>query len=380
MQRNLAVLIDFENLVAGCEKEGLGRLDISLVMDRFKDMGRVLVARSYADWGRFARYKQAMMREGISLFELSSHGGNTKNWADIALVVDGMELAYTKEYVDTFVVISGDSDFSPLIHKLKELNKWVIGCGTRGSTSRMIVEASDEFIFYDTLLGDQKRGRGRRRSPRTERTNLAAAPEREGRKVRLPKQSTASKKPEAAKNRGATNDHSATKNHSGRALELYETLRQQGREPLTADLRRTICDAVVDDVQAREANNQRSTLNRVTQDVLRQLKDAAPNLASRQVRAVLRDMQHSGLLLHPDGQPVRSPMAPFVLTTRDAETVHNTLDHAYVQALHAQGVDVEKEAGAIASLLLGDAESAQRIGQLLQGPEIADDPDEKKAA
>ena len=374
MERNLAVLIDFENIVAGCEKEGLGRLDISLVMDRFKEMGRVLVARSYADWGRFARYKQSMMREGISLFELSSHGGNTKNWADIALVVDAMELAYTKEYVDAFVVVSGDSDFSPLIQKLKELNKWVIGCGTRGSTSRMIVEASDEFIFYDTLLGDQKPDRGRRRSPRAEKITLDVAPGRASQKVRLPKQTR------AAKNPGAAQKHSAAQNHSGRVLELYETLRQQGREPLTADLRRTICDAVVDDVQALEANNQRSTLNRVTQDVLRQLKESAPNLASRQVRAVLRDMQHSGLLLHPDGQPVRSPMAPFVLTTRDAETVHNTLDHAYVQALHAQGVDVEKEAGAIASLLLGDAESAQRIGQMLQGLEISDEPDEMKAA
>ncbi len=362
MERNLAVLIDFENIVAGCEKEGLGRLDISLVMDRFKSMGRVLVARSYADWGRFARYRQNMMREGISLFELSSHGGNTKNWADIALVVDGMELAYTKEYVDTFVVISGDSDFSPLIHKLKELNKWVIGCGTRGSTSRMIVEASDEFIFYDSLLRDRPPTRGRRRSPRTEKITLRAEPARESRKVRLP-------------------EHPGTaKKHTGRVLELYETLREQGREPLTAALRRTICDAVVDDVQALEAKNQRSTLNRVTQDVVRQLKDAAPNLASRQVRAVLRDMQHSGLLLHPDGQPVRSPMAPFVLSTRDVETVHNTLDHAYVQALHAQGVDVKKEAEAIASLLLGDAESVHRIGQLLQGMESPEDPDEKKAA
>jgi uncharacterized LabA/DUF88 family protein len=363
LERNLAVLIDFENIVAGCEKEGLGRLDISLLMNRFKETGRVLVARSYADWGRFARYKQGMMREGISLFELSSHGGNTKNWADIALVVDGMELAYTKEYVDTFVVVSGDSDFSPLIHKLKELNKRVIGCGTRASTSRMIVEACDEFLFYDTLVQDQKPTRARRRSPRAQKITLRAETPREPQKVQLDSQS------------------GATKKHTGRVLELYETLRQQGREPLTADLRRTICDAVVDDVQALEASNQRSTVNRVTQDVLRQLKDAAPNLASRQVRAVLRDMQHSGLLLHPDGQPVRSPMAPFVLTTRDAETLHNTLDHVYVQALHAHGVDVEKEAGAIASLLLGDADSAQRIGELLQGLELSDDePNEQKAA
>jgi hypothetical protein len=229
----------------------------------------------------------------------------------------------------------------------------------------MIVDASDEFIFYDTLLGEQKPARGRRRSPRTEKITLDAAPGRQGRENRKVPPPT---------------PQGATKKHTGRVLELYETLRQQGREPLTADLRRSICDAVVDDVQALEANNQRSTLNRVTQDVLRQLKDAAPNLASRQVRAVLRDMQHSGLLLHPDGQPVRSPMAPFVLTTRDAETVHNTLDHAYVQTLHAQGVDVEKEAGAIASLLLGDAESAQRIGQLLQGLEVAEEPNAKKAA
>ena len=130
-------------------------------MNRLKDKGRILVSRSYADWGRFAKHKQQLLREGVNLFELPSHGMGDKNRADVALVVDCMELAYTKPYVDTFVLVSGDSDFTPLITKLKELNKRVIGCGTRGGTSRLIVEASDEFIYYNSLVKE----RSSRKSP-----------------------------------------------------------------------------------------------------------------------------------------------------------------------------------------------------------------------
>lgn len=152
MEANLAVLIDFENIAAGTEKEGLGRFDVDALMARIKDKGRILIARSYADWGRFARFKQTLLAANVTMMELTSHGMQDKNRADIALVVDTLELAFTKSFVDTFVVVSGDSDFTPLILKLRELNKRVIGCGTRSSTSRLLIQACDEFFFYDSIV------------------------------------------------------------------------------------------------------------------------------------------------------------------------------------------------------------------------------------
>ncbi len=165
MEHNLAVLIDFENIATGTDKEGLGRFDILAVFRRLQDKGRIVVARSYADWGRFSRFKQTLTEQGVTMVELTSHGMQDKNRADIALVVDAMELAFTRDYIDTFVVLSGDSDFTPLVLRLKELNKRVMGIGTRGSTSKLIVRACDEFLFYDSLMRREKRSE-RRRQPR----------------------------------------------------------------------------------------------------------------------------------------------------------------------------------------------------------------------
>lgn len=156
MENNLAVLIDFENLAAGVEKEGLGRFKLDAVLRRLKDKGRILVARSYGDWGRFAKYKQDLLRLGVQLMELTAYRGQEKNRADIALAVDAMELAYTRAYLDTFVVISGDSDFTPLIMRLKELNKRVIGMGTRRSTSGLLKDTCDEFIFYESVIRQEE--------------------------------------------------------------------------------------------------------------------------------------------------------------------------------------------------------------------------------
>ncbi len=178
METNLAVLIDFENIAAGTQKDGLGRFDVELVLARLSDKGRVLIARSYADWGRFARFKQGLLTNNVSMMELTSHGMQDKNRADIALVVEGMELAFTKPYIDTFVIVSGDSDFTPLVLKMRELDKRVIGCGCRSSTSRLLIQACDEFIFYDNLVKrkESKKAKGRRKSKsRGGEPNLEAA-------------------------------------------------------------------------------------------------------------------------------------------------------------------------------------------------------------
>ena len=161
MNANLAVLIDFENVAAGTEKEGLGRFDVDAVLERIKDKGRVLVARSYADWGRFARFKQGLLKANVTMYELTSHGMQDKNRADIAMVVDALELAFTRDYIDTFVVVSGDSDFTPLVLKMREMNKRIVGIGTRSSTSRLLIQACDEFIFYDSIVAAKKKSKKR---------------------------------------------------------------------------------------------------------------------------------------------------------------------------------------------------------------------------
>ena len=163
MESNLAVLIDFENIAAGAEREGGGgRFDVNALLERVKDKGRVLVARSYADWGRFAKYKQSLLMANVTMMELTSHGVQNKNRADIAMVVDALELAFTKDYIDTYVVVSGDSDFTPMVLKMRELDKRVIGCGLRQSTSRLLIQACDEFIFYDTIVQSKRRAVRRR--------------------------------------------------------------------------------------------------------------------------------------------------------------------------------------------------------------------------
>jgi uncharacterized LabA/DUF88 family protein len=172
-ENNLAVLIDFENIAAGTEKEGLGRFDVETLMQRVKDKGRILVARSYADWGRFSRFKQSLLTANVTMMELTSHGMQDKNRADIAMVVDALELAFTKDYIHTFVVVSGDSDFTPLVLKMRELDKRVIGIGTRKSTSRLLIQACDEFMFYDTVV--QPKSKRRKVPGQSEESALAFA-------------------------------------------------------------------------------------------------------------------------------------------------------------------------------------------------------------
>jgi uncharacterized LabA/DUF88 family protein len=153
-ERNFAVLIDFDNIAKGCRQEGLGEFDIRAVMRRLKDRGRILAARAYTDWERWPRHRTALAEQGVTMVELVSHGHGDKNRGDIALVVDAMELAFTREFLDTFVILSGDSDFTPLVMRLRELNRRVIGIGTRGSTSRLIASVCDEFLYYDSIVRD----------------------------------------------------------------------------------------------------------------------------------------------------------------------------------------------------------------------------------
>jgi uncharacterized protein (TIGR00288 family) len=150
-EHTLAVFIDFENLALGFEGRRGTRFEIQKVLERLVEKGKIIVKRAYADWGRFRDYRTSLHEAAIELIEIPRRSMTGKNSADIRLVVDAMDLSYSKEHVHTFVIISGDSDFSPLVSKLKENGKHVIGLGMKNSTSDLLIDNCDEFIFYEDL-------------------------------------------------------------------------------------------------------------------------------------------------------------------------------------------------------------------------------------
>jgi uncharacterized protein (TIGR00288 family) len=154
-ERALAVFFDFENIGIGLNNRR-DRFDINRVLERLVEKGKIVVKKAYADWSRFAQYTAPLHEAAIELIEIPRRGQTGKNSADIRLCVDAMDLAYSKDHIDTFVIVSGDSDFSPLVSKLKELGKHVLGLGLAEATSDLLRDNCDEFIYYDDLGSSAK--------------------------------------------------------------------------------------------------------------------------------------------------------------------------------------------------------------------------------
>ncbi|MBV8232769.1 MAG: NYN domain-containing protein [Planctomycetaceae bacterium] len=150
-ERSLAVFVDLENLAMGFQNARKTRFDIQKVLERLVEKGKLIVKKAYADWSRYQAYTTPFHEAAIELIEIPRRSQTGKNSADIRLVVDAMDLAWSKPHVDTFVIVSGDSDFSPLVSKLKENGRHVIGLGMKGSTSELLRDNCDEFIYYEDL-------------------------------------------------------------------------------------------------------------------------------------------------------------------------------------------------------------------------------------
>jgi len=166
----MAVFCDFENVAIGAQEAKYAKFDIEKVLERLLVKGSIVVRKAYSDWGRYESFKRPMHEANFELIDIPHVRQSGKNSADIRMVVDALDLCYTKTHVDTFVIISGDSDFSPLVSKLRENDKTVIGVGVKNSTSDLFVAICDDFIFYDDLVREAKssqRGRGRRAPART---------------------------------------------------------------------------------------------------------------------------------------------------------------------------------------------------------------------
>jgi len=151
-ERNLAVFIDLENLALGFHHQKRGDFQIQKVLERLLEKGKLIVKKAYADWSRFPTYTKPFHEAAIELIEIPVRALTGKNSADIRMVEDAMDLAWSKPHIDTFAIVSGDSDFSPLVSKLKENGKRVIGIGMRGSTSELLSDNCDEFIYYEDLM------------------------------------------------------------------------------------------------------------------------------------------------------------------------------------------------------------------------------------
>ena len=156
VEQRLALFIDFENIALGVRDAQYKKFDIQLVLQRLIEKGRIVHKKAYADWTRYGEYKRAFHEAAIELIDIPQRNYTGKNSADIRMVVDAMDLAASKSHITTFVVCSGDSDFSPLVSKLKEDDKMVIGLGVKNSTSDLLISNCDEFIFYEDLVRETR--------------------------------------------------------------------------------------------------------------------------------------------------------------------------------------------------------------------------------
>lgn len=391
-EENLCVLIDFENIAAGTERENLGKFNVQLVLNRLKEKGRILISRAYGDWGRFANFKQRLLQQGVSMMELTSFRGQDKNRADIALVVDAMELAFTREHITTYVLLSGDSDFTPLVMKLREFNKKVIGIGTRGSTSKLLANSCDEFIFYDSLIKDafvqdneklsikdafrllQQSLRG------LQKDNIGpVTPSRlkQAMRRKLPTfdegefgftgfsrflRAAADSKRISLMSKGdnilvdAYSSSDADKVDllerdlsflSDEAKRLYNILVQEGHHPTTHVIRHTVVHEFVDHCQDRQAKRKKNTLFYSYGDIERRCRKTTPFVEGTFVRSILDDLHGAQVLRHPNGGALRSQKVGFVIK-QDAEEMLQALREYYLQLL------LQKHADAITPTLLSE--------------------------
>jgi uncharacterized protein (TIGR00288 family) len=176
---SMALFCDFENIALGVRDAKYAKFDIDRVLERLLLKGSIVVKKAYCDWERYREFKAPMHEASFEMIEIPHLRMSGKNSADIRMVVDALDLCYTKEHVDTFVIISGDSDFSPLVSKLRENNKFVIGVGVKSSTSDLLIANCDEFIYYDDLVRQEARKKQQRTRRRPAKPAAEASKEQQ---------------------------------------------------------------------------------------------------------------------------------------------------------------------------------------------------------
>lgn len=192
----LALFCDFENVALGVKDANFPKFDMQLVLERLLLKGNIVVKKAYCDWDRYKQFRPVMHEAAFELIEIPHTRMSGKNSADIRMVVDALDLCYTKEHIDTFVIISGDSDFSPLVSKLRENAKLVIGVGVKNSTSELLMNNCDEFLMYDDLVRESDSKKHKRQQPKQK---SKASKKKASKKSETKKTAKAAKSPEDEK-------------------------------------------------------------------------------------------------------------------------------------------------------------------------------------
>lgn len=179
---NIAIFADYENVAIGARDANYKAFDINLVLERLLDKGSIVIKRAYSDWANFDSAKKPMHQAAFEMIEIPHVSYSGKNSADIRMVVDALDLCYTKPHVHIFVIVTGDSDFSPLVSKLRENNKFVIGVGVKAASSRLLMDNCDEYIFYDDLVRQQQRQHKKKggRSTKSSSSSKSKTPTKSG--------------------------------------------------------------------------------------------------------------------------------------------------------------------------------------------------------
>jgi uncharacterized protein (TIGR00288 family) len=229
---NIAVFCDFENVAIGLKEGNYPDFKIRPVLERMLLKGSIVVKKAYCDWDRYKEYKRDMHEAAFELIEIPHVRQSGKNSADIRMVVDALDLCYTKSHIDAFVIVSGDSDFSPLISKLKENGKSVIGIGVRGSASSLLISNCDEFIFYEDLVQVKAKAAPSRaaKKPAPEKPAAALPPAKEAAAAVAPKTPAASRRrgrPAAAADEAAVKAEPSAEDKKNRAIEIVVSTLEQ---------------------------------------------------------------------------------------------------------------------------------------------------------
>jgi uncharacterized protein (TIGR00288 family) len=301
---NLALFCDFENIALGVRDARYEKFDITRVLERLLLKGSIVVKKAYCDWERYKEFKSAMHHAGFELIEIPHVKVSGKNSADIRMVVDALDLCYTKPHVDTFVIISGDSDFSPLVSKLRENNKGVIGCGVKNSTSDLLIANCDEFIFYDDLVREQQQQKPRR-APRKKTAASQTAPGHGA-------ASTASGP--AAAGQPAAGGHAAAQppgHTEPRDEEPREDVKDEDRRQEAFDLVLSTIDALVSTRDAedkiwgsmvKQALKRRRPGFNESYYGFRSFNKLLEDAAARKLLSLERDDKSGGYLIHTNGE------------------------------------------------------------------------------
>src|ERR1700745_2956460 len=176
----MAVFLDLENIVLGAQEAHYPAFDIKKVVERLLLKGHIVVKKAYCDFDRYKDFKRGLHGAAFELIEIPHLRQSGKNSADIRMVVDALDLCYTKAHIETFVIISGDSDFSPLVSKLRENDKMVIGVGVKNSSSDLLIANCDEFIYYDDLVREKKRPQARKQPAKSQAAGETHPPAKKG--------------------------------------------------------------------------------------------------------------------------------------------------------------------------------------------------------